>query len=95
MTFFARLYNVGENPQVGMWILYATVIVLSILVYNLGFARKLSLLQNIIVYVSLVLGCTVLTFFAVFLPVAEGLIVAAMVLGIYKIRLYQTKKQRA
>ncbi|MFX3624334.1 MAG: YlaH-like family protein [Ectobacillus sp.] len=95
MTFFARLYNVAENPEEGMWFLYATVIVLSILVYNLGFARKLPLLQNAVVYISLVLGCTVLTFFAVFLPVAEGLVVAAIVLGIYKIRLYQAKKQQA
>ncbi|WP_028398874.1 YlaH-like family protein [Ectobacillus panaciterrae] len=95
MTFFARLYNVNDNAQSGMWMLYGTIIILSILVYNLGFARKLPLLQNIIIYILLVLGCTILTFFAVFLPVAEGLVVVAIVLGIYKLRLHQAKKQQA
>ncbi|MFB9762139.1 MULTISPECIES: YlaH-like family protein [Bacillaceae] len=95
MTFFARLYDVGDNPETGMWLLYATVIVLSIIVFNLGFARKLPLLKNVVVYISLVLGCSVLTFFAVFLPIAEGLVIAAIILGIYKIRLHQAKKEQA
>ncbi|HWO95464.1 MAG TPA: YlaH-like family protein, partial [Bacillus sp. (in: firmicutes)] len=41
------------------------------------------------------LGCTILTFLGIFLPVAEGLVVAALVLIIYKIRLHQSKKQEA
>ncbi len=92
MSFFARLYNVAENPEIGMWWLYGTIIVLSILVYNLGFARKLPVLQNVIIYILLILGCSILTFFAIFLPVAEGLVVAAIVLGIYKMRLHQAKQ---
>ncbi|MCP8970292.1 YlaH-like family protein [Ectobacillus ponti] len=95
MTFFGKLFRVDENPETGMWMLYAAVVVLSIIVYNLGFARKLPVLQTVIVYVLLLAGCTVLTFFAVFLPVAEGLVAAAIVLGIYKLRLHQSKKQRA
>jgi hypothetical protein len=93
MSFFAKLYGVDQNPNVGMWLLYGTIIVLCVIVYNLGFARKLSVLKNVIVYTALVLGCTVLTFLGVFLPVAEGLVVAAIVLGIYKLRLYQHKRQ--
>ncbi|BDG32979.1 putative membrane protein YlaH [Parageobacillus thermoglucosidasius] len=92
LTFFASLYKVHENPERGMWLLYITVFVLSAIVYRLGFARKLPLLKNVIIYVLLALGCTILTFFAVFLPVAEGLVVAALVLIIYKLRLYQSKK---
>ncbi|MCI0764517.1 YlaH-like family protein [Bacillus sp. TL12] len=94
MSFFAKLYNVETNPEIGMWLLYGTMIILSVLVYNLGFARKLSLLQNVVIYVVLAIGCTVLTFFAVFLPVGEGLVVAAAVLGIYRLRLHQARKQR-
>lgn len=92
LTFFASLYKVHENPERGMWLLYITVFVLSAIVYRLGFARKLPLLKNVIIYVLLALGCTILTFFAVFLPVAEGLVVAALVLIIYKLRLYQSQK---
>lgn len=95
MSFFAKLYNVDMNPEVGMWMLYGTIIILSALVYNLGFARKLSPLQNVVIYVVLAIGSTVLTFFAVFLPVGEGLVVAAIVLGIYRLRLHQARKQRA
>lgn len=87
LSFFASLYNVHEQPITGMWLLYATIVVLAIIAYRLGFARKLPLLKNVVIYTLLVLGCTILTFFAVFLPVAEGLLVAAVVLIIYKWRL--------
>lgn len=94
LSFFAALYKVGEHPKTGMWLLYLTIVALSILVYKLGFARKLPLIQNIVVYLFLILGCTIMTFFGVFLPVAEGLVVAAIILIIYKIRLHQTKKEQ-
>lgn len=95
MSFFAKLYNVDVNPEVGMWLLYGTIIIFSIIVYNLGFARKLSLLKNVVIYTVLILGCTILTFFAVFLPVGEGLVVAIIILGIYKLRLRQAKHSNA
>ncbi|WP_416826984.1 YlaH-like family protein [Ectobacillus polymachus] len=94
MTLFARLYHVNDHPGVGMWLLYGTICMLCIIVYRLGFARKLNVLQNIVVYFILVLGCSILTFFAVFLPIAEGLVAAIVVLGTYKIRLHQAKKQK-
>ncbi|PLR79216.1 hypothetical protein CU633_01540 [Bacillus sp. V3-13] len=95
LSFFAALYKVGENPESGMWMLYITIIALAIIVYKLGFAKKLPLTKSIIIYIFLVLGCTILTFLGVFLPVAEGLVVAAIILIIYKIRLHQQKKQEA
>ncbi|MCF6410415.1 YlaH-like family protein [Pseudalkalibacillus salsuginis] len=93
LQFFAKLYNVDTNPEVGMWFLYLTVLLLSIIVFKLGFSRKLPLLKAVVVYVFLGLGCTILTFFAVFLPVTEGLMVAAAILIIYKVRLHQSKKE--
>lgn len=95
LSFFAALYKVGDNPDVGMWLLYVTIFVLSVVVYKLGFARKLPILKSAIIYTFLALGCTILTFLGIFLPVAEGLVVAALVLIIYKVRLYQSKKQEA
>ncbi|MGG5253090.1 YlaH-like family protein [Neobacillus sp. SM06] len=94
LSFFAALYKVNEQPKVGMWLLYITIVILAVIVYKLGFAKKLPLGKSAIVYFFLVIGCTILTFFAVFLPVAEGLVVAALILIIYKIRLRQAKKQQ-
>ena len=93
LTFFAALYRVDENPTVGMWMLYLTIVALSIVVFKLGFAQKLPLGKTILIYLFLILGCTVLTFLGVFLPIAEGLIAAALILIIYKLRLRQHKKE--
>ncbi|UII57263.1 YlaH-like family protein [Cytobacillus spongiae] len=93
LSFFAALFKVNENPTLGMWLLYATIIVLCIIVFKLGFAKKLPLVQTVLIYLFLILGCTVLTFLGVFLPVAESLVVAALILVIYKVRLHQQKKQ--
>lgn len=95
LSFFAALYRVNEQPKVGMWLLYLTISALSIVVYKLGFARKLPVGKSIVIYIFLFAGCTLLTFLGIFLPVAEGLTMAAIILIIYKIRLYQSKKQRS
>ncbi|MBP2239979.1 glucan phosphoethanolaminetransferase (alkaline phosphatase superfamily) [Cytobacillus eiseniae] len=92
LSFFAALFKVQENSDVGMWMLYLTIVVLCIIVFKLGFAKKLPIVKSIVIYLFLIFGCTILTFFAVFLPITEGLLVAALILIIYKIRLQQTKK---
>ncbi len=51
MSFFAKLCKVDVNPELGMWLLYGIIIILSALVYNLGFARKLSIIKNIVIYI--------------------------------------------
>ncbi|MCZ0872327.1 YlaH-like family protein [Peribacillus sp. AS_2] len=93
LSFFAALYRVDENPEAGMWYLYLTVFGLCILVYQLGFAKKLPLLKNVVIYVVMALGCTLLSFFAVFLPMGEALVIASLVLGIYRIRLHNLRKE--
>ncbi|MGD6856207.1 YlaH-like family protein [Bacillus infantis] len=95
LSFFAALYKVDENPESGMWMLYITIILLCVVVFKLGFAKKLPLAKSAVIYLFLILGCTVLTFLGVFLPIGEGLVVAALILIIYKIRLHQQKKQEA
>ena len=92
LSFFAALYKVNENSDLGMWLLYLTILFLSILVFKLGFAQKLPLLQSVIIYLFLVFGCSFLTFLGIFLPITEGLVVASLILIIYKIRLYRYKK---
>lgn len=80
-----------DNPTAGLWI-YLLIVVLSIIVYNLGFARKLSLLKNMIVYIALLIGCIVLTLLAFMgAPIVEVLAISAIVLLIYKLRVRSTK----
>ncbi|AOV08387.1 YlaH-like family protein [Sporosarcina ureilytica] len=68
------------------YVLFAVVFLMSALVYKLGFAKKLKIYQSVIIYTFLFLGCLVLTFLAFFLPIVEGLIVAALILIIYRVR---------
>ncbi|MGE8206757.1 YlaH-like family protein [Heyndrickxia sp. NPDC080065] len=95
LSFFAGLYRVHEYPKLGMWMLYLTIVALCILVFKLGFAQKLPLLKTVIIYLFLAFGCTILTFLGIFLPITEGLVVAALILIVYKIRRHNFKKQEA
>ncbi|MGN1401852.1 MAG: YlaH-like family protein [Bacillus sp. (in: firmicutes)] len=94
MTFFAALFEIDKNPETGMWYLYLTILVLASIVYKLGFAKKLLWWQNVIIYGCLAFGCTILSFFAAFLPIAEGLFITALFLAIYRLRLHLHRKQQ-
>ncbi|MCZ2257153.1 YlaH-like family protein [Sporosarcina sp. G11-34] len=84
---FATTTSTGEmDYKMAGFILLAVVFLMSALVFKLGFARKLKLVQTILIYTFLFLGCLILTFLAFFLPIVEGLIVAALILIIYRVR---------
>lgn len=87
------LYENLPNYDIAGYVLFALVFLLSALVYKLGFAKKLKLSQNIVIYIFLFLGCVILTFFALYLPMVEGLIVAALILIVYKTRLWREKRE--
>lgn len=90
--FLKFYYQLTQDPSTANWLLYLTIVALCIIVYKLGFAKKLPLIKSAIIYTFLVLGCTFLTFLAIFLPIVEGLMVAALILIIYKIRLNRERK---
>ncbi|WP_026692175.1 YlaH-like family protein [Peribacillus kribbensis] len=90
-----RLFVDLFGTKAGTDVLYFVIVILSVLVYNLGFAKKLPILKNIVIYVLLALGCLILTILAIQLPVVESLLVATFILGIYKIRLHQQKRNEA
>ena len=92
LTFFGRLYGLDTNPEKGMWYLLITIFVLCAIVYHLGFAKKLKLWQHIIIYFFMFIGVIFLTFFGAFYPVAECLIVIALVLAGYRYRLHKERK---
>ncbi|MCR6095899.1 YlaH-like family protein [Salipaludibacillus agaradhaerens] len=82
-----------DNVVFAFWIMYIIVNVLSVIVFNLGFARKLPLLKNVIIYGLMFFGNIFMTFLALALPIIESLFIAALVLGIYKLQL--RRHQRA
>jgi len=90
-----QLINLTNDTKLSMWILYGMIVVLSIVVYHLGFAKKLSILKMLITYILLMFGCSFLTFLALRIPIVEALLASVFVLGIYKIRLHQSKKNKA
>lgn len=89
------IYEQMPNFDVAGYVLFFIIFALSVLVYKLGFAKRLRLGQNIVIYLFLFIGCLVLTFLAFFLPIVEGLIVAALILIIYKIRMRLEKRGSA
>jgi hypothetical protein len=89
----ALLLGIENDPVRAFLLLYLIITLLSIIVFKLGFAKKLPPLKSVLIYLFLIIGCMPLAFFGIGLPVAEGLIVAALILIIYKVRLYQSKKE--
>ncbi len=88
----ARMIYTNMSPEAGGKVLYIIIYVLSAIVYRLGFAQKNSIVKNIIIYALLAVGCTILTLLATLLPMAEVLALSAVFLGLYKLRLYNAKK---
>lgn len=81
-----------SDPQTVFLILYVLVVVLSAIVYKLGFAKQLPVLKSVIVYAMLIIGCYPISIFAISFPVAESLFVVAFVLSVYKIRLHRSRR---
>lgn len=91
----ALLLGIENDPVRAFLLLYLIITLLSIIVFKLGFAKKLPPLKSAVIYLFLIIGCMPLAFFGIGLPVAEGLIVAALILIIYKLRLHQSKKEKS
>ena len=86
--------STGEvDYDVAGFVLLLIIYALSAIVFKLGFAKALPLWQNMIIYMMLFLGCIMLTFFAFFLPIVEGLLVAALILIVYKSRMWREKRE--
>jgi hypothetical protein len=88
---FRLFIQLTNDIQTAVWLQYLLIIGLTIVVFKLGFAKKLPLLKNIVIYVSLSIGCLILLLLSYQLPIVEGLFVAALILIIYKIRLQTSK----
>ncbi|MGM8211885.1 YlaH-like family protein [Virgibacillus sp. W0430] len=85
--------NYGTNNI--FWIFYIINLILAIIAYELGFARKLPLIKTLVVYVMLAVGNYIITIFSLLqYPITETLIVISLVLGVYRFRLYRQRKSK-
>lgn len=77
-------------------IFYVLNLILLIIAYKLGFARKLPLLKSVTVYILLALGTVIVALFAGIakLPTVESLVIVNLVLGIYRLRLHNERKAK-
>ncbi|MCK0470604.1 YlaH-like family protein [Halalkalibacter sp. APA_J-10(15)] len=84
-----------ENPWYGFYGFLA-IVALAIIVFNLGFAKKLPILKRVLVYITLIIGCFVLWFLEFFFgaPIIVVLIISGLVLGIYRFRLHLHRQQK-
>ncbi|AMQ07358.1 MULTISPECIES: YlaH-like family protein [Sporosarcina] len=95
MSGIARfIYEVMPSYTAAGYVLFALVFLMSAIVYKLGFARKLRPLQTLLIYAFLFIGCLILTFLGFFLPIVEALIVAALILIIYRVRRMNEYKEK-
>ncbi|WP_059104987.1 YlaH-like family protein [Shouchella shacheensis] len=84
------------NPWYGFGAFVLTVL-LTVIVFNLGFARKLPLLKTLIIYALLVMGSFGLWFmeFVFGAPTLAVLVISGLVLGAYRFRLHVHRKEKA
>ncbi|MFC0558753.1 YlaH-like family protein [Halalkalibacter alkalisediminis] len=84
-----------QNPWYGFYSFLA-VVVLTLVVFNLGFARELPVLKKVIVYMMLLVGSFVMWFleFAFGAPIMAVLVISGIILGLYRFRLHRHRKEK-
>ncbi|GAB3800015.1 YlaH-like family protein [Virgibacillus kimchii] len=95
LIFDFLLDNYGTSINL-FWVFYVLNFIFGIIAYKLGFAKKLSFIKSLVVYILFAIGVYVITIFSIFnLPITESLIIISIVLAIYRIRLHnqRTKKE--
>ncbi|MCT4777903.1 MULTISPECIES: YlaH-like family protein [Exiguobacterium] len=96
VPWIASLLGVGSDANdfsVGFNALIITVILLTILVFKLGFAKQLTWWKSLVVYMLLALGAGTMALVFFTWPIPEVLLVMAVVLAIYRGRLWWNRRQ--
>jgi len=95
VPWIASLLGVGSDPNdvfVGFNSLLVVVILLTILVFKLGFAKQLAWWKSLIVYILLALGAGTMALVFFTWPIPEVLLVMVVVLAIYRGRLWMNRR---
>jgi hypothetical protein len=65
------IYNLSGSAQQAFFLYYVVLFVLGVVVYKLGFAKKLPILKSALIYVLLAFGCIVMAILGTQMPIAE------------------------
>jgi hypothetical protein len=80
--------------EVPPWSLYLIILVLSIVIYKVAFARKLPLLKSLIVYFVLAVGCVLFWIMQLAqFPMIQALLITVVLIVVTRLRLWYSKKQ--
>jgi hypothetical protein len=94
LIFDFLLDNCGTSINL-FWVFYILNFIFGVIAYKLGFAKKLSLIKSVIIYILFAVGIFVVTIFSIFgLPITESLIIISVVLAIYRFRLHNQRKKQ-
>ncbi len=93
LVFDYVLENYGMDHTFSIF--YILNLILVIIAYELGFAKKLPIVKKIFTYLLLLIGVYILTIFSTVMrmPSVESLIVINLVLAIYRTRLHFQRKR--
>jgi len=97
IPFIAKLLGVGSDPnniETGFYPLMITVVILTLVVFKLGFAKELAWWKSLIVYLLLAVFSAALTLVFWTWPIPEVLLAMVFVLGIYRFRMWMVKRER-
>jgi hypothetical protein len=79
--------------SLGFWGVYAIILVLSAIIYKTAFAIRLPVLKSAVVYLSLALGCVLLTVFHYMdLPIIAAMLVTVVLIAVTRVRLWFVRK---
>jgi hypothetical protein len=80
--------------QVPPWSLYFIILLLSVIIYKVAFARKLPPLKSLVVYFVLALGCVLFWIMQlVQFPMIQALLITVLIIVVTRVRLWYSKKQ--
>lgn len=80
--------------QVPPWSLYFIILLLSVVIYKVAFARKLPPLKALVVYFVLALGCVLFWIMQLALfPMIQALLITVVIIIVTRVRLWYSKKQ--
>lgn len=93
----AKMLGVGSDPNnlsAGFNALMITVVILTLIVFKLGFAKELAWWKSLIVYLLLAVFSAALTLVFWTWPIPEVLLAMVVILGIYRFRMWMVKRER-
>jgi hypothetical protein len=80
--------------QVPPWSLYFIILILSVVIYKVAFARKLPPLKSLVVYMVLAMGCVLFWIMQLAkFPMIQALLITVIIIVVTRVRLWYSKKQ--